>query len=85
MVGVGFGLDVLEDLGTSANTSATFGVATLASLSILCAGSPTTCCVLITSRGVDITLSISVREVSSKFTNAGVFLRASKNSGSIGV
>lgn len=88
LVGVGFGLDVLGDLGTSSDTSATSGVttwgaATSVYFSISCAGPSTTFFVLITCRGADITLSISARDILGKFADAGVCLRASKNFGSI--
>lgn len=75
LVGVGFGLDVLDDLGNFANTSATYRETTSSYMSISYAGSSTTLSVIITSSSVDITLSSSARIVSSKFENSRVSLK----------
>jgi len=55
-------------------------IAIFAFISILCAGSYTTCSVFIISAGADITLSNSARHVSDKFANAIVSFKVSQNS-----
>ena len=77
LVGVGFDLDVLRDLGTSANTSTTSGAATSASLSIPYVGFSTTCCVLIISKGEDMIFCKNCQVSIGKVTNTPENIKSS--------
>jgi len=78
LVGVGFGLGVLSNLGTSANTLATYGETTSSSISIY--GIDFSSSVYIASVGANITLSNNAHNISGKFANTGVTFKPSKNS-----
>lgn len=78
LVGVGFGLSILGDLGASASNFPTSEATTFTSISFF--GTDSSTSVSIAYVAADITLSNSARDVSGKFANAGVTFKASKNS-----